>query len=153
MFLCSVLIPQFKFGFLINDANWGVELMISCFHLSWLIPHVLGFVWNTQIIAFRMKPDHVSAFSICSAIQVWVFQYFLFPHVFRRNLPESGNSNGFRWNQQESTGIHRNWINFLGLKWLLLYLLELWYNTLDILYTNRHFSSISLLSRDRVKIT
>ena len=32
-------------------------------------------------------------------------------------------------------------------------LLELWYNTLDILCTNGHFSSILLISRDRVKIT
>ena len=35
----------------------------------------------------------------------------------------------------------------------LIKLLELWYNTLDILCTNGHFSSISLISRDRIEIT
>ena len=32
------------------------------------------------------------------------------------------------------------------------FLLEFWYNTLDILCTNRHFGSILLISWDRVKI-
>ena len=38
-------------------------------------------------------------------------QYFLFLHRFRRNPPESGNSDGFRWNGPEfrnSAGIRRN---------------------------------------------
>ena len=32
------------------------------------------------------------------------------------------------------------------------FLLKLWYNTLDILCTNGHFSSISLISQDRIEI-
>ena len=76
------------------------------------------------------------------------------PNTFYSSTDSTGIQE-FRWNLLESAGIHQNLgtpMDSARIDWNSRNLLELWYNTLDILCTNGHFSSISLISRARIEI-
>ena len=81
----------------------------------------------------RFMPGHVTCYTSDTFVQ-WSVQCCFMPCYF---MP------GHATCYPSDTSVQRRFMPVL----------ELWYNTLDILCTNGHFSSISPISRDRIEIT
>ena len=69
----AVFILQFNFGFLMNGAGGGVELITSYIYLFWLVLDVLGCVGKLLIIAFKGMFETANVSSTHPAIQFRVF--------------------------------------------------------------------------------
>ena len=71
---CPSCVWHLSFWIWLLTSYPGTQFIFCADFTPYLSTHcVLGFVGNTQIIAFSTMSDHVSAFSICSASQVRVF--------------------------------------------------------------------------------
>jgi len=71
--MCPVLILPFNFGFLMNGAGGGVELITLYIYLFWLVLDVLRCVGKLSVIAFRRMFDNVNVSSTHLEIQFRVF--------------------------------------------------------------------------------